>query len=182
MNKYIVIDCEMSGIDEKCNLLTAYFGIIQNDKIIDELYLELMPDDGIFTIEPTALLINKIDILFWIKLKYKDAKPILYKFLKKYYTGSKFIPIGQGLNGDIKWITNTIISPGSWYEYVSFLGLDTLYIANFLRDCGKLNLESISLVSLANYFNLDVSNLHNSKFDALLTFEIYKQLKQLACK
>lgn len=181
--KYLVIDCETGGIGLEYSLLTAYFGILnKKGELLDELNLKLIPDDGTFILNQEGMKINQIDIRNWDGIYYKSAKAILYKFLDKWYKESgnlKFISVGQAVDGDIQHIKKYLISEGSWFNFVENIPRDTLYLATYLRDSGALDIRSLSLRALAEFFNLDASNLHDAKFDALLTWQIYEKLREL---
>lgn len=177
--KYLIIDCELTGID--LDLITCYMGVIKDDKLISEIYLDLIPDDGIFKVNPESMAINNIDLRGFKGLPYKNAKPKVYEFLKKAYLDGpgKLIPLGHGVQGDIKVICNRIISEGSWGSFVSKLPIDTLYISNFMRNIGKLNSNSISLDTLKEHFKLQGFIPHNAKDDAHVSYIIYQELKKL---
>lgn len=198
-NLYITIDTEKGGLDNECSLLTVYLGIFQDKNLIDELYLELIPNDGKLVIEPEGMQVNNIDLRGWQGIKYKDARKILDNFIRKFVydeknnkIGKKLIPIGQAVSGDIKDIQKYLTTPERWQESVSALPIDTLTIASFYRDLGILNTKSLSLNSLIQYFELDKTineflsegllkneQLHNAKFDAIFTYAVYLKLKQL---
>jgi hypothetical protein len=83
---------------------------------------------------------------------------------------------------DIRRISNTLISPGSWDQYVSYRVLDTCTIAQYLRLKGTLppNL-SCSLVNLCEYFNIrqDSGKAHEAKYDALNAMNLLDWLLRL---
>jgi len=178
--KYLTIDCALTGFG--LDLITSYMGVIKDDKIISELYLELIPDDEIFRVSPNSMAVNNIDLRSFKGTQYRYAKPKVYEFLKKAYEidNQKLIPLGHGVGGDINIICNSIISKGSWENFVSLIPIDTLYIANFMRDIGKLKSDLISLQELIKYFNnIKGFTPHNAKDDALASYSIYKELQKL---
>lgn len=184
--QYLVFDTETGGLSEDVSLLTAYFAILDKDlNIIAELDLKLIPDDGIYRVEPEALEVNQINLKELAKeaIPYKEAKTVLYKFLSAYKPsgdGEKLIPIGQNVRYDIDWITKNLLSVGSWNDLVTFRYLDTMLIARFLQLNGRLDVESVSLANLVKYFEIKVDgNPHEARYDALATAEVYKKLSGL---
>lgn len=71
---YLFFDCETGGIGPDYSLLTCYLLVTDNQfNVIDDLYLYLKPDDGIFKVCAEALNVNRID------LKVHGTKAITYK-------------------------------------------------------------------------------------------------------
>ena len=191
---YITIDLETGGLWNDVSLLTAYFGILDKDfNLIDELDLKLIPDDGIYKVEPDGMAVNKINLIDLAKeaITYKEAKTILYNFIKKHfeYINEKsedtifLTPIGQGVMADIRKLCETIISKGSWDSFISRRPLDTMYIARYLQQVGKLPKDmTIRLCDLVDYFKVRdkiKGNQHEAKFDALSTVEVLKEMLKL---
>ncbi len=192
--RYLVIDTESGGIGEEFSLLSAFFTIVtEKGKVIDELDLKLIPNNGIFVLSQEGMKVNQIDIRNWEGIKYKEAKKLLFEFLAKGakykkadkgywikdFDSQRMRVVGQQVDGDIKRICNTIISKEMWDDFVATVPLDTLYIATFLRDQGLLNLKSLSLRSLGEYFGLDISRLHTAEGDVILNWQVYDKLGEL---
>lgn len=194
---YIAFDCETTGLHEDSDLLTVWFGIYNsNFKLLDELELYTKPDTGFYKVQAQALEVNKINLVEHDKLAiyYKEVKPLLYKFLVKNIIGEnklffsdevlenkRLIPIGQNVQYDINKICNTLISKGSWENFISRRALDTMYIAKYLQTIGKIPQDiSISLGNLIEYFEINVDgNQHESKYDAIATVEVLRKMLKL---
>lgn len=183
---YLALDLETGGLGREVSLLTGYFCVLDKEfNQTDELELNLIPDDGIYKVQPEGLAVNKIDLVELAKtaIPYKEAKTILYKFLDYNATmaeTNKLIPIGQNVFWDIDFIQNTLLSIGSWESKVSYRVIDTMYIARFLQMAGKLDIEKVGLQNLIEYFNIEVEgNSHEAKYDTLATVEVYKKLLEL---
>jgi hypothetical protein len=186
--KYIALDCEMGGIGEDKSLLTAYYGILDSDfNLLDELDLRLIPDDGIYHIDPKGLAICKINLveLYAVAIPYKEGGTKLYNFLQRNWNSGddKFIPVGHKVAGDILQ-TERLISSGSWDRFCSYRALDTCAITQFLRLTGYLKgaEPTASVDSLAKYFGVTQvvpGQLHEARYDALTTAEILKKLRDL---
>ncbi len=87
--------------------------------------------------------------------------------------------LGQAVEADKESVIENLISETSWEDFICNVSLDTLSIATFLRDCGRLDLPSLSLKSLGDYFKLNTENMHDAKVDAILTWQVYQKLQQL---
>lgn len=186
MNKYIALDVETGGITLDTTLLTAYFAILdENLTLVDELYLSLKPDDGIYRVTANGLSVNKIDLIEHdkIAISLKAGGTALYKFLDKNRADGKLTPIGHGLNFDLQRVKQDLINVGTWENFVSYRTLDTSIVCQFLRSCAKFPDDvSGSLGSLVDYFNIPLTpfdKLHNARVDTLLTVEVLKKLKEL---
>jgi DNA polymerase III alpha subunit (gram-positive type) len=189
MKYYIAFDTETGGIGDDKSLLTAYFGLFKYDKgifvKIDELDLKIKPDDDVYRVTAESLHINQIDLKSHnVGVIYqRKAGTMLYDKISNWYktAGDKLIPIGHNVAFDIRKVTTTLVSVGSWEQYVSYRLLDTCTIAQFLRISGKLPSDlSCSLVNLGEYFNVQVDGLpHEAKYDALVTVGVLNNLLKL---
>ena len=188
--KYLVIDTESGGTDSNlCDILTAYFAVFSSDgDLIDELELWIKPDIFSYRIQPGSLDVNGIDLVnHWNRSEPKTkCFNKLKQFLKKncqksIYAGKveleRLILLGQQVLGDVELIYQ-FFPQENWEHFVSNKYLDTLVIANFLQDSNKLQVGSLSLDSLAEYFGIEYK-AHDAKEDALATFNVYKKLKSL---
>ena len=178
------MDCEMGGRDLKYSLLTAYFMVTDADfKGLGELYLRVKPDDGDYIVSGQGMSVNKIDLAEHdkIAIPYKQAKPLLFDFLKKHGSSNRVTPVGHGVKGDIEFVWKYLISTGSWEQFCTYHYLDTSVALQFLRACGKMPEDQDGSVSaLAEYFGIDTSkmNLHDAKVDTQLTALVLKNLIQ----
>ena len=184
MRKFLTLDCETGGLSSETSLLTAYFGIMnENYKLIDELYLKLVPDDGIYKVTASGLYVNKIDLTKLQGIPYKQGGTLLYNFLDKHRIENKLTPVGQNIQFDIERVTQDLLSKGSWENYVSRRVLDTMVIAKFLQSLDKIPNElSISLTSLTEYLNIEIptGEAHEARYDALCTVRVLQKMQELA--
>lgn len=184
MLKYLILDAEMGGRDLNYSLLTAYFLVVdENFNFLSELSLAIKPDDNVYVVSGQGMSVNKIDIVAHdkIAIPYKNAKGLLYNFLKENSAGQHLVPVGHGVVSDIKHIKNSLISEGSWHQFCTYHYLDTSIVLQFLRACKKMPLDTDGSVgALADYFHLSIDgNLHDAKTDALLTAQILKKFIEL---
>jgi len=185
MIKYLHLDCEMGGRDLKYSLLTAAF-IVTDDqfKVLGSVYLKVKPDDGDYIVSGQGMLVNKINLQEHdrVALPYKQAKPLLYDFLKAHGAGCRLTPVGHGVKGDIQHILDKLISEGSWEQFCTYHYIDTSVVLQFLRACGKMPQDTDgSVQALAKYFGCNIlpEKLHDALYDAELTSLVYKHMVNL---
>lgn len=185
MIKYIHIDCEMGGRELKYSLLTAFFMVTDSDlNVLGELNLNVKPDDGDYILSGQGMGVNKINLQEHdkIAIPYKQAKPLLYDFLKKHADGKHLVPVGHGVRGDIEHVTSKLISQGSWDQFCTYHYLDTSVILQFLRACGRMPLDCDGSVSaLATHFGIafEDGQLHDASVDTKLTALILENFIQI---
>ena len=128
----------MGGRELKYSLLTAYFLVTDSHfKKIGDLNLYLKPDDGDYIVSGQGMSVNKIDLIEHdkIAIPYKQAKPLLFDFLKRHSGKKRLTPVGHGVLGDIRHIKNSLISEGSWDQFCTYHYIDTSVVLQFLRAC-----------------------------------------------
>lgn len=167
---YVSIDCESTGVHPSCNILTVAF-VVFNEKgrTLKELEVKILPPDGIFSVDPRALEVNKIDLAQHLL----EAEPLdkvqnkIRSFLQQttssvdpswdgvgdirpWIRRTRLVPVGSQVNGDIRWIKDKVLPDLS--TYISHKVQDTVTIAEFLKEVGILQVEKTGLESLANLF------------------------------
>lgn len=183
--KYLAIDNETGGLGDNVSLLTTYLAVLDKDlRILDELYLEIKPEDGVYRIEPQALAINKIDLV--IHDKTAETKSIagqkLFKFLRTNSAdgADKLIPFGHNVIFDVISLHKELLNRPTFEKFTSYRKLDTAVIAQFLKLAGKIPDEvSGSLSSLAKFFGITNKQAHNAREDVVVTIEVLKSLLKL---
>lgn len=185
--KYLVTDVETGGF-EGTSLLTAYFAILNEQlNIVNDLYLFVKPNDGIYHIDPQAMVVNKIDLITHDAkaITYKEAGQKLYAFLDANTNGGEFKPqpLGHNVYFDIDRIKADLISPGSWGKMVSYRLIDTGVVGSFLKDSGKIPSDiSGSLGSYCQYFGIDTQRAHDAQGDCVMVMNLYRKMKELIGK
>jgi hypothetical protein len=182
--KYLHIDCEMGGRDLKYSLLTAYFLVTDDSfRCLGDLYLQVKPDDGDYIVSGEGMRVNGINLQEHDKVAtpYKQAKPLLFNFLKALSNGGHLTPVGHGVKGDISHVIDKLISEGSWNQFCTYHYIDTSVVLQFLRACGKMPVDCDGSVSaLAKHFGILVEgNLHDARVDAKLTADVLWKMIQL---
>lgn len=181
----IAFDNETGGIAEETSLLTTYFAVLDEQyKLIDELELYLKPNDGKpYVVEPGGLAVNKINLIQHDEdaITLSEGGQKLFKLLKHHGINDKLTPLGHNVPFDIGGINRHLLGQKTWNQFVSYKIQDTQVIASYLQRKGKFPVDmSMSLGSLANYFNVQVAgNPHESRYDTLVTIEVYKNLLRM---
>ncbi len=182
--KYLVIDTESGSRHATSTLLTAYF-LVVNDAFqhMGCLDLKLKPEgDDHYIVDAQGLATNGINIVNHDHdaITCKQAKPLLYEFLKMHSVSERLTPLGHATKGDIRRITDNLISKGSWDQFCTYHFIDTSVVLQFLRACGKMpEDEDGSIQALAAYFNIPPATWHVAKFDAEITMKIFQKMVEL---
>jgi DNA polymerase III epsilon subunit-like protein len=187
---FLAIDTETTGLEDECNVLTAYFIILDNNlNRIDVLDLKIK--HKYYTVYTQALEINKINLID----HHNDSNSLctelamikLSLFLEKNKDENKYKILGHNVKFDLKMlIKNNIINTDSINTYLNIDELvDTLTLAKKLKQLKLIPLkQSLSLSKICYYFELnenliDSVNFHNAEYDTKLTVLLYKKLKEL---
>ena len=179
--RYLALDTETGGF-EGASLLTAYFMVLnENLEELDNLYLEVKPDNGEYIVTGQALRVNGIDLKAHDSraITYKEASAKLYSFLNgnSVLGSTKLIPVGHNVVFDITKIQECLISKNTWSNFVSYRTLDTATITRACIAAGLIPSEvSGSLSSVAEYFNINTSAAHTADGDVLMTVQVLNEL------
>lgn len=183
--KYIAFDCETTGVNDNCHLLTVSFLILtSNLKEVDCLNISLKQTNG-YHIYPESLEVNKIDIVkhHQQSIDLLDARRKLLQFLQKYKGQYSLIPIGHNIQFDIKFIKKSgLLTEEEYTKYISYNALDTVVVSQFLKLSGKLHeKQSLSLVNLCKSCNLKRNEEmeHSAEYDIKMTVKLLKYFKKL---
>lgn len=192
-HRYLLLDAEFGGVRSKGEFCSDFSFLELYLEVVDEkmesygeLYLKMKPDDGKYVIDPEALAVNGINLLQHdrVAVKMSKAKGLLYDFLKKYSDDGKFklVPSGIGVQGDIRYITDTLLSLPSWEKFCSHQTLDLSTVAFLFKAVGKMPQTtkpssgqwSNSLEALGHYVGADIRNMHTAKRDVEVFKEVLK--------
>jgi hypothetical protein len=195
--KYLILDTESGGRELKYSLLTAYF-MVTDDKfnILGDLYLLVKPDNGDYIVSGQGMGINQINLQDHdkIAIPYKEAKPLLYEFLRRHSAGIingavtlnwmpiKLTPVGHGVKGDISHVISNLISEGSWEQFCTYHYIDTSVFLQILRAQRKMPVDCAgSVTALAKYFKLDEQGViyHDAIMDTKITAKIFQKMLEL---
>src|SRR5690606_2690958 len=108
-----------------------------------------------------------------IAITYSEAGQQLRNFLVKNSNNGKvkLIPMGKNINGDIKWVNESMLGAKTWNMYVSYRIWEVTTLALACQRKGKIPYDmSISLGSLVEFFGILVPGmLHDERYDTLAT-------------
>lgn len=187
MNKYLALDCETGGTASQTSLLTTYLAVLDQElNLVDDLYLNCKPDNGVYIVTGKGMEVNGINLGEHDKISetYKECGTLLYNFLHRNtnFGKLKLIPLGHGVKFDCLRMSNDLISEGSWQKFVSYRVLDTATLGLFAIQLGLLppDIEA-GLSDLAKYFKVGEQNKtgHNAKHDVELSIGVYKKFLKL---
>lgn len=177
--EYLALDCETGGTTPwKHSLLSLYMAVLdKNLDIIDELYLKIKPNNGVFRVEGAALNVNKIDLVQHEKvaLTEDEANEKTLKFLATYGRKKPLTPIGHNVNFDLDFMEEHLKYDFS--EFISYRYLDTASIIQFLRWTGHIPPHVTSLHKAAKEFGIPDTNAHDPKADIFTTVRVLNKLR-----
>jgi DNA polymerase III epsilon subunit-like protein len=181
---FLAVDVESTGLSDKCNVLTAYFIILDKDlNEISTLSLEIKHDH--YNIQPRAMEINKIDLTEHEKtaINVDEAMVELEKFLQTHKTGDKFTSLGHNIKYDIKMLrSNKILTDSILDNYILSDFVDTIDLGKYLKSKNKIpSSQSLSLSKICNFLEIKTNCdlLHTAEYDIRLTIELYKHMLQM---
>ena len=192
-HRFIVLDAEYGGVRSKgafsseFSILELYMEVVDENLVVyDTLDLKIKPDNGQYVVSPEALEVTRIDLSRHDKIAVKEskAKTLLYDFLKKNSNDGKIkmVPSGIGVQGDVRFICDNLISLPSWEKFCSHQSLDLSPVAFMFKVVGKMpqtpkpstGTWSNSLEALGSYVKADIRNMHSAKKDV----EVYKEVME----
>lgn len=162
-NSFIVVDIETTGISPTSNAITEIGALkVIDDQIVGE-YSQLINPEALVTPEITGITGLTNEML-------KD-KPVLKDVFKEFLNFSEDLPLlGHNILFDYSFLKYHGNQLG--YDFERH-GLDTLRLASFYLP----DLQSKSLTSLIDYFDIDRAFAHRAFHDAKATYEVFRYLK-----
>ena len=191
--RYLLLDAEYGGVRSKgafssdYSFLELYLEVVdENLETYDFLDLKIKPDDGKYVVDPEALAVTGIDLQAHDKVavKMSKAKTLVYEFLKKHSEDGKIklIPSGIGVQGDVRYITDTLLSLSSWEKFCAYQTIDLSGVSFLFKIVGKMPQTmkpssgkwSNSLEALGHYVGADTRNMHTAKKDVAVYKEVLR--------
>ena len=162
---------------------------------LNELILNVKPNDGNYIVCGEALGVNKINLAEHDKkaITYKQAGTQLYSWLANRlntgYTGGghfnksgKFLTVlGKNVHGDIAHIHDKIMTKPTWEQFVKHQWLDLSSVWIWAEKMNVVEkLAATSLVDIAEALGIEYNSddLHTSYGDSLLTLKCFKKLDE----
>jgi len=164
------------GLDKSLLTLGLIFYDEEKGEKIDEYHWGLIPDNGIYIVDPKGLEVNGIDLVELAKtaITYKEAGTELYNVLKHHsdHGSNKIVPVGKNVHGDINHVCDKLMSRGTWENFVSYRTMDVSSLFQAFRLVGKIpDTVSGSLESICEFYELPTDGLHGALRDAEMTLE-----------
>lgn len=180
---FLAFDTETTGLTEQCNVLTAYFIILDSDlNQVDTLDLKIKHE--YYTVYAKALEINKIDLVDHhnASINKSEACLQLIEFLHKNKTDDKYKMLGHNVSYDIKMLkSNNIFTNEIMGKYISDESVDTLTLMRKIKSDKHIpSKQSLSLSKICYYYDIELDTdvgYHNAEYDILMTIELYKKIK-----
>lgn len=186
---YLWFDTETGGLNPEIHsLLTAYFAVCDKDlKMMDELYLQLKPEDlSKINVTEGAMKVNNINLEEHLKdpntVTYEEGQKILLNFFAKHKIKGKrksLQPCGHNVAFDKDMIWHQLVPKDVWEKDVHYRTLDTSPVCSFLKDVNLIPQDVGSLTSLVEYFGIPMGEAHNARGDVLMNIEVYKAMRNL---
>jgi DNA polymerase III epsilon subunit-like protein len=189
--KLLFIDTETGGIPVGVSVLTATFTFFSietpNLEKLAELDVTCKPNDNLYTLDPEALMVNRIDLVeHRIKAKpYAQSTKEIVQFLAKLSSEEKkkLTLCGQNLTFDLDHLNGSGLLPSSTlFQYVDRRVIDIISLSKTAQLLGLLpEAQSLSLSKLAEFFNipLEDSKTHSSSYDNFIAAQVYAYLIEL---
>lgn len=179
---YLVIDTETGGLTTQSSLLSVSFLTFDSDfNKRHTLNLFLRPDDGIYRVNPSALSLNKIDLIQHDKVaeSYFVGGCKIQQFLgSESFDGKyKLQLIGKNVDFDLMFIFEYFYIKKDWENYVSYRKIDISSLIQALKIAGKFPADiSTSQESIAKFLGIENPKIHEAENDCIVTFQIFQKL------
>jgi len=172
----VVLDIETSGFSAKKNAICSISMKKFNEDIKLNIYIK--PNNK-YEYNPQAMEVNGLTLEFLEENGMEEERAIMevISFIKNNFEG-KPITLGHNSIGfDIPFLEEHFNTYNlSFKSIVSHHSSDSMIIARFLRDIGKLKTKSVSLVNCyKECFGKDFEGAHESMSDVFATEAIYNE-------
>lgn len=188
--KLLFLDTETGGLESFYSLLSINLLFcevtLKEVRKIASLNLIVKPNDDIYTVNPTALSINRIDLIQHQKeaITYKEANKSIEEFLSSLYKKhGRIILAGKNIQFDLdQMFLDQSIDRKVWDKYTDRNALEIQSIARLAMICGVIpENQSISLSSLASFLKVPTNEslLHTAEYDNILAASVLLSLLNL---
>lgn len=186
-NLLVFLDTETGGLDPtNSSLLTAAYILYDTTakKILNKLEFAVRHDP--YLVSAGALNTNKIDLVqhHAIAAKPEQCIEMTKEWLYPYYKDQPANLVGHNVAFDVGFTRQMYKDQGHvdlFGKLFSHRITDTMGIAQFLKDAGKLAVDRCSLTHLLRHFNIsvEVKDRHTALGDALATLSLYEKLLEV---
>jgi hypothetical protein len=181
--KLLGMDTESGGPGAEFSLLTACFKVFENVPgsgwaPTDKLKFAIKRD--VYRVHPGGMFVNKLDLneINSSGLTLGQASKQLSEFLTKHAKGAYLMPLGHGVQGDIKIITQgygpelsreesgRLISREHWGGLVSPSYVDSFVLASAKQAKGEFPADmSLKLMDVCQHLGVTGINFHECEGD-----------------
>jgi hypothetical protein len=183
---YIALDLEHGGTQQGSILSLALEVTDSRFRSLGTLSLDLKPNDGHYRVTAGSLEVTKLNLVEHEKtaITCSKAGQVLREFLVQHSQGGKvkLTPVGHGIEGDLRLISEQVLGETTLYMYLSYLALDTGVITRYLQALPNPKIpptQPCTLSSLVEYFNLGDFKFHTALGDAQATLKLLERLLNL---
>lgn len=165
---YVMVDIETTGLSPKYNEIIEISALrIENNKIVSSFSSLVKPEEEIddFITELTGITNEMLKSA----PKIKDVLKEFYKYISK-----DDILVGYNINFDINFLYDFFFK-----ELNIVFNNDFIDILRISRIILKNKIKNYKLKNVSIFFKLDINNMHRGEEDCKLTFEVYKNLKDI---
>jgi DNA polymerase III epsilon subunit-like protein len=184
--RYFLFDTETGGLDARSISLLSFFGLVldQNLNIVDNINLDIRPNDGRYHVDIEALKVNQINLVEHHEkaIPESEASKKLAEFLFRNSSflsdpSNKLIPAGHNIGRLDIPMGERLIGFDEWDRLFCKRTIDTGTIAQFMILKGTLpETNNCSLKQLCEHFKIDYVNAHNAKQDVFMALEVLKAM------
>jgi DNA polymerase III epsilon subunit-like protein len=187
MSHILAIDLESTGLDvEKCNITEIALSHINGEEVLSSFSIKMNPSESsvktLYALKLTSREINSNEYISQEEGFYQLMRYLLKEVFPK--LGNKKLDIlGHNCSFDIKMLQNFLLryNVTGWAEIFNYSIKDTSTIGNFLRECGVLKLDKMSLMNLAECLGIEVdkTKAHGAVYDKDITVQCFFKMKKL---
>lgn len=189
MSHLLGLDVETTGLDQATtSLVEVAFVHYNGEERLSDLNIRILPKPEKL-INLGALKVTKQNLTNLNTNAYtpKEAAYIITNYICNKVlplTGNKELRIiGHNVSGDIARIRELLEENGivGWNEIFSYRTTDTATIGEFMRTCGAIEIDKMSLETLAKSLGIDTSKykFHTALGDVDVTFQVYFAMLKL---
>lgn len=189
MSHLLGLDVETTGLDQATTSLTEVAFVHYNgEERLSELNIRLSPKPEKL-INLGALKVTKQNLT---SLHINAYTPTEAAHIITNYLCSTVVPIvgnkelriiGHNVSGDIARVKELLKENGivGWEEIFSYRTTDTATIGEFMRTCGAIEIDKMSLETLAKSLGIDTTKykFHTALGDVDVTFQVYFAMLKL---
>ena len=170
---YVLVDIETTGILPERDEIIAISAIRIKDNNIVGTFSELVTVKG----STKGIVERKTGITDKMLSDKEEIKEVLKKFLV--FIEDDDILVGYNFNFDINFLYDFFEKELDYYLMNDFI--DVLRFSKALLK-NKNKVEDCKLQTISEFYKIDYSKAHRGEEDCLITFEVFKKLKEEVIK